>query len=102
MNEELNVDFTRYETTIPKKFQNRKKYVPRNPKILQSIIPGSILAVSVKAGDLVAPGDTLMVLEAMKMKNEIKSSIQGRVKKVYVQVGQQLAKGELLIEFETE
>ncbi|MBI2418050.1 MAG: acetyl-CoA carboxylase biotin carboxyl carrier protein subunit [Ignavibacteriales bacterium] len=97
---ELIVDSTSYETTLHKKFLTRKKYIPKNLNMLHAIIPGGILQVFVKAGDVVHPGDSLLILEAMKMKNDIKSIREGKIKKVAVRVGDQVAKGQLLLEFE--
>ncbi len=65
-----------------------------------SPMPGLILDVSVKAGDTVKEGDTLMILEAMKMENVISSPRDAVIKKVDVKKGQTIEKKELLVEFE--
>ncbi len=103
MNEELQkfiVDDTRYETKLTKKFLVRKRYQPQNPKLVYAFIPGTIREVFVKPGQSVAPGDDLLILEAMKMKNYIKSAIKGVIDGIHVVAGQNVAKNELLIEYE--
>ncbi|MBQ6425563.1 MAG: biotin/lipoyl-binding protein [Clostridia bacterium] len=54
---------------------------------VSSPMPGNILAVNFKAGDKVKSGDTVMILEAMKMENEILAPADGTIREVYVQKG---------------
>ncbi len=63
-------------------------------------IPGTIVSVEVQAGQVVKYGDTLLVLEAMKMKNLIRSPREGRIARVHVQPGQSVMHNDLLITFE--
>ena len=63
-------------------------------------MPGTLLSVQVKAGDTITRGQTVAVLEAMKMKNSIKSSHDGVVAEVRVQPGQSVGHGEILVCFE--
>ncbi len=67
---------------------------------LKAPMPGLVLDVRVKEGDVVAKGDAILVLEAMKMENIIKSAGDGKVKKIHVQKGQAVEKNQLLISFE--
>jgi biotin carboxyl carrier protein len=60
-------------------------------------MPAMVVRIAVKAGDSIAPGDGLMVLEAMKMENEIKAQSAGVVKEVQVKPGQAVEKGEILL-----
>lgn len=53
-----------------------------NGETVNSPMPGNILSVNVKVGDAVKKGDVLMILEAMKMENEIMSPCDGTVKSV--------------------
>ena len=55
--------------------------------LVKAPMPGNILSVSVKPGDAVKKGQAIMVLEAMKMENEILSPIDGTVVSVLVQQG---------------
>jgi len=61
-------------------------------------MPGLVLDVVVKEGQRIAKGDTLLILEAMKMENVIKAIGEGTVKKVHASKGMAIDKGELLIE----
>jgi biotin carboxyl carrier protein len=67
---------------------------------LNAPMPGKVLAVKVKPGDKVEAGQVVLVLEAMKMENELGSPGEGTVKAVKVQVGQTVNNGDLLIELE--
>jgi len=68
-------------------------------KDLKAPMPGLILEVKVKEGDTVKKGDQLLVLEAMKMENVIKSTGEGTIKKVLVKKGESVEKNHVLIEF---
>lgn len=70
-------------------------------KILQvkAPMPGLVLNVMVAEGDEVKKGDSLLVLEAMKMENMIKSPTDGVIKKVAIKQGDKVEKNELLITF---
>ncbi len=67
---------------------------------LNAPMPGKVLKVSVAPGDEVAAGDTLMILEAMKMEHKILSPRAGRIKRVLFAEGARIAQDELLIEME--
>jgi len=60
-------------------------------------MPGKITHVSVTAGDVVAPGDTLVVVEAMKMENELRATAAGTVREVRVEAGQPVNAGDILV-----
>lgn len=64
-------------------------------------MPGTILAVQVTPGTRVERGQVLVVLEAMKMKNAIRSPVEATVAAVLVQAGQVVAYGDVLLRFET-
>lgn len=63
-------------------------------------MPGVIQSVEVKAGDSVKHGQTIVILEAMKMKNAIRSPQDGVIAEVCVQAGQQVGYGDVLVKFE--
>lgn len=69
---------------------------------VRSSMPGKIVDIKVKVGDAVAAGQTLVILEAMKMENAINSKGAARVKAVQVKVGQAVDSGALLVELEPE
>lgn len=62
-------------------------------------MPGLIMALKVKDGDAVKAGETLLILEAMKMENMIKAPGDAIVKSVKVKMGEGVEKNQVLIEF---
>jgi len=63
-------------------------------------IPGVVLAIDVKVGDTIKVGDRLLLLEAMKMENNIVSEKAGTITAVNITVGQQVLQNEIMIELE--
>lgn len=70
------------------------------PAPLTAPMPGLIVRINVKAGDRVGQGQGLVVMEAMKMENELRASSAGVVKYVHATVGNAVEKGMVLIEME--
>lgn len=66
-------------------------------RTLTAPLPGKISRVAVRAGDAVQAGDTLVVIEAMKMENEFRAAAAGTVAEVRVAVGQAVNAGDVLI-----
>lgn len=66
---------------------------------IKAPMPGLIIELKVKVGDIVKPGDQLLILEAMKMENILKSQGEGAVKNVKVKKGDTVEKGQILVEF---
>ncbi|MHA2213518.1 MAG: biotin/lipoyl-containing protein, partial [Candidatus Thorarchaeota archaeon] len=60
-------------------------------------MPGKITEVKVAAGDSVKAGDTVCILEAMKMFNELKAPFEGQVKEVHIEPGSSVTPSDLLI-----
>jgi biotin carboxyl carrier protein len=98
--ESLNVDYTEYKTKLSRKYTLRKPYIPPDPRKILSFIPGTINKIYVKEKDKVKAGDKLLILEAMKMKNDIVTSINGKIKKIHVKVDERVANKQLLVELE--
>lgn len=96
----LNIDGTKYKTSFNAKFENRVKWKEPDQRKIIAFIPGTILKVHVKKGDELKEGDRILVLEAMKMRNNLTVPINGKVKKVNVAEGEAVPKGHLLIELE--
>ena len=65
--------------------------------VMRAPMPGLILEVQVQLGDRVTRGQSVAVLDAMKMKNALGAPIDGTVTEVAVQAGQQVAHGDLLM-----
>ncbi|KAB5523520.1 hypothetical protein PHYPO_G00153480 [Pangasianodon hypophthalmus] len=68
--------------------------------ILRSPMPGTVVAVSVKAGDTVAEGQEICVIEAMKMQNSMTAAKTAKVKSVHCKAGETVGEGDLLVELE--
>ncbi|HSE05458.1 MAG TPA: biotin/lipoyl-containing protein [Methylomirabilota bacterium] len=69
-------------------------------QVLKAPMPGKVALIAVTVGQAVAPGDGLIVLEAMKMENEFKAQTAGTVKEIRVAVGQPVNPGDVLVVIE--
>lgn len=69
-------------------------------KNVNAPMPGLVLGVSVTVGQEIKKGDNLLVLEAMKMENILKSPSDGKIAKININVGDKVEKNAVLIEFE--
>jgi len=87
-----------YMTLLTRKFHDRKPYSPPNPKRIHAFIPGTIVKVNVKEKAKIKKGENLLSLKAMKMNNDILSSIDGTIKKIHVKKGDVVVKNQLLVE----
>jgi len=81
---------------VPKPAPAPAASAPAGGEVVSAPMPGHILNVLVAAGDAVEVGDTLLVMEAMKMENEIKSHVAGTVTEIKVSQGQDVGVGEVL------
>ncbi len=94
--------------SIVDKSQNYKVYRGYKPSGLFNAnagdlvtdMPGKIVKLMTNIGDEVKKGDTLLILEAMKMENEIKAGMDGTVKSINVEAGQAIESGFLMMELE--
>jgi len=68
--------------------------------IVTAPLPGKILAINVKKGALIKKGDVLLIIEAMKMENEIFAAEHGKISKIFVNPGDYIIAGQKLIELE--
>jgi pyruvate carboxylase subunit B len=75
---------------------------PAGPANLLAPMPGLIVRVNVAAGDSVQAGQGLVVMEAMKMENELRANVAGRVRRVLATPGSAVEKGAILLEMEAE
>ena len=89
-----------YKTRLTQKWINRKKWEEPNPYLLHSHIPGTIMEIEVKEGQAVEEGDSLLILQAMKMNNKLTAPFSGKIKRISVSVGDKIPKGALMIEME--
>lgn len=72
------------------------------PEPLRAPMPGLVIRVETEPGAPVETGDGLLIVEAMKMENELKAVGPGRVRSVLVCDGDTVEKGQVLVEFERE
>ncbi|HFD05165.1 MAG TPA: biotin/lipoyl-binding protein [Firmicutes bacterium] len=74
--------------------------VSNKPIVIKSSLPGVILKVMVREGEQVKSGQDVIVMEAMKMENQIQATVSGTVKKIYVKEGDTIQQDTPLIEIE--
>ena len=94
------VHSAKYETTYTKKYLNRKVWAEPNFNNINSYIPGTIIDILVKKGQVLDEGDSIIVLEAMKMYNDIQMPFKGRILKINIEKGQKIPKNFLMMEIE--
>ncbi|ACI20298.1 sodium-extruding oxaloacetate decarboxylase subunit alpha [Thermodesulfovibrio yellowstonii] len=70
---------------------------PSEPGDITSPMPGTVVKIKVKKGDIVSAGDTVVIVEAMKMENEIHSPIDGTVEEIYIKEGDMVNPDEVMI-----
>ena len=114
----LNVNGTPYAVTVDQEMKQQKKAVvtsaahpawplppaapcrsrtPRAGTKVQAPLPGTILDVFVNVGDTVKSGQTVVLLEAMKMENNIEADADGTIKEVKVRKGDSVLEGDVLV-----
>ena len=100
--EDFKVYIATYKTTLTKKFRQRKKWFPPDRNKVTSVIPGTIVDILVKPKQKVKSGETLLVLEAMKMANRIIMLFNGVIKSINVQKGEIVPKNHVMVEIYPE
>ena len=94
----------RYQATHKEEQTQQKEEVqkeePITGKVVEAPMPGNIFKILVKPGDTVSKGQSVLVLEAMKMENNITSDYAGKVKRILTQEGKSVTAGAKLIEIE--
>jgi len=93
----LIIDDTEYTTEVPEGSRDSWGGLP-DPSEVRAFIPGTIVEIRTREGDTVEPGDVLLLLDAMKMHNEICSNISGRVRKIHVEKGNTVQKNQIMVE----
>jgi acetyl/propionyl-CoA carboxylase alpha subunit len=97
---ELDVDWESRARLRDRATSARAEQGRGGPSELRAIIPGRVVSVEVAVGDTVEPGARLLVLEAMKMQNEVKAPRAGTVARVAVGPGQTVELGDVLVVIE--
>ena len=72
---------------------------PTGPRPVKAPMPGLVVRVEVEVGDAVTAGQGVLIMEAMKMENELKADAAGVVSRIHFSPGQAVEKGTVLIEF---
>ena len=67
---------------------------------IEAPLPGTIFKVMVKKGDAVKKGQTILIMEAMKMENNVLAEKDGKINKVHVAEGDSVLQGDILVEIE--
>ena len=114
----LDVNGTPYKVTVDKEMKQKKQVVMQTRKAPQvasatggdiqkassskgskvtTPLPGTILDVFVNVGDKVKAGQTVVLLEAMKMENNIEADVEGTVTEVKVRKGDSVLEGDVLV-----
>jgi len=102
----LKINGNKYSLQVKDKFDDLLKslgfenFASGKVNEIKAPMPGLVLDVLVKAGSEVKKGDPIMVLEAMKMENILKSPTDGKIKKINVEKRQAVEKNQVLINFE--
>jgi propionyl-CoA carboxylase alpha chain len=96
----LLIDDTNYVTNVTAKYKLRKKYVAPDPLKLLAFIPGTIREIFVSPGQSVKEGQSLLILEAMKMRNDVKAQKNYTIKAIHVKSGENVMKNQIILEFE--
>jgi biotin carboxyl carrier protein len=66
--------------------------------VVKAPLPGSIIKINIAVGDTINPGDTLLVMEAMKMENNVMAEKGGTVKAIKIKVGDSVLQDDVLVE----
>ncbi len=87
-----------YKTTFTRKFEERVKWEAPNVNMLYSFIPGTIIDIFVKPKQKVKEGETLLLLEAMKMQNQLRMPFDGEIVKIHVKKDETIPNNYLIME----
>lgn len=103
MTEENNFDFliiqgAKYKTTLTGKYKNRTAWKEPNHNLIYSHMPGTVIEIRAKANQKIRKGETLMVLEAMKMYNNVLMPFDGEIVQINVKPADIIPKNHLMIE----
>lgn len=93
----LCIDDTWYHTELPEENINTPYRSLTDPCEIRSIIPGTIVEVRVQKGQRVSREEVVILLEAMKMFNEIEAGIEGRINEIFVLPGDRVEKDQVLL-----
>jgi len=87
-----------YHTNYTWKFENRVNWEAPNPNNIFSFIPGTVIDIFVKPKEKVKEGQTLLLLEAMKMQNQVRMPFDGQIVKILVKKDQVIPRKYLMLQ----
>lgn len=102
----LLIEGSRFETTIRTALQEKassllqQKASFRRKTEVKAPMPGMVLKVNKKSGDNIKQGETILILEAMKMENDLRAPIAGELKEIFIEEGTAVEKGAVLFTIE--
>ena len=102
----IKVNGNSYDVKILDKYDRLVKQIgltiggTQKTNVIKSPMPGLVLQIMAEVGQAVTKGETLLILEAMKMENAIKAPADAIIKSIHVSKGAAIDKGQLLIELE--
>jgi len=96
----LNIENVKYKTILTKKYALRNPYEKKDPRKITAFIPGIVSKIYVKKGKRVKAGEKLLILDAMKMRNDVVSPVDGIIKQINVKEGVNVTKKDILIEIQ--
>lgn len=88
------------DTKEVKSFDLRKPNPNQNVNELTAPLPGTVIELFVKEGDIIEAGQVVVIIEAMKMKNSIRSTRAGKIAEVLTSINQTVAHKQALVKFE--
>lgn len=97
---EVEIESARRAVLRERASRGRSEAAHGGPTEVRAIIPGRVVSVSVAAGDAVAAGQQVLVVEAMKMQNELRAPRDGTIARVSVAAGETIEIGDLLLVLE--
>ena len=80
-----------------KKEEKNDSFVSEGSNIIKAPIAGKVLDIKVNVGDTINKGQTVAIIEAMKLENEIKSAYDGKVVEIKTNKGSQVNNGDILV-----
>ena len=98
----ITIEGTEHEIIFPSignqpKTQRKKRKKNRGGNVVSSM-PGNIIEISVQKGDEVEEGDLILILEAMKMQNEMRAQVSGTITEINCEVGESVEANTALVE----
>jgi biotin carboxyl carrier protein len=102
----ISIDGKNYDTIVRSSLQEKAvrlielKALAKNKLKVKAPMPGMVLKINKQVGDEVEEGESVLILEAMKMENDLRAHISGKIKNIYIKEGMTVEKGNTLFTIE--